>query len=240
MLPSPPPPGIAPIFPLNGPAWSLFYEMVANVFYVAFFRYLSVRRLILLVSLGAFAICISALIFGEVGGGALVGRADLYTGGVARVGFSFFAGVLMCRLYRAGHLPSVKFSSASLILLTLACALIFDPRGARPLYDLLLVVIGFPILLAGAVHTEPRRWTVAFTALGIVSYPIYATHEFVLKVAHRALELLSQAGTPIPPLVSGLIIGSILFVIGWILDRSFDQPSRRWLAARFIRKQHPV
>ncbi len=41
--------GFGEIFPLNGPAWSLFFEYIANLLYVLFIRKLSTHRLALLV-----------------------------------------------------------------------------------------------------------------------------------------------------------------------------------------------
>jgi peptidoglycan/LPS O-acetylase OafA/YrhL len=236
MLPSVPPSGVTTIFPLNGPAWSLFYEMLANMVYAAIFPVLTLRRLIMLVVLGFFAVALSAYFFGSLSGGALVGYPDVYTGGLVRVWFSFFAGVLLCRIYRSGHLPKVRMQGAWLLPASVACLFFVDPVEARPVYDLMLVVVVFPLLVALAVQVEPRRGVRAFTFLGVVSYPIYATHELCLKLLDRSLKSLGDIEIPISAPMFALALLAVLSLIGWYLDRLFDQPVRRWLTARATRQ----
>ncbi|MBW8735443.1 MAG: acyltransferase, partial [Asticcacaulis sp.] len=103
-------------YPLNGPAWSLFYEYVANIAYAAGIRKLPNRALGVLVALGAVALVVLA-VFGKrgdvVGGWSL--DAEGIRIGLTRVVFPFFAGILLMRLGKRVKLPHA-FAVCSLLL----------------------------------------------------------------------------------------------------------------------------
>ena len=54
------------MFPTNGPAWSLFYEYIANIFYGLFLRKLSNKIIFILTIIAAFAV-VYLTVFGEAG-----------------------------------------------------------------------------------------------------------------------------------------------------------------------------
>ncbi|MCB0636755.1 MAG: acyltransferase, partial [Lewinella sp.] len=101
MLPVPPSleiRGWTEMYPLNGPAWSLFFEYIANIFYALFLRKASVRVLAVLVAISAAALVHLAVFGGHgdvIGGWALDG-AQLHVGFV-RLLYPFLAGLLLSR-----------------------------------------------------------------------------------------------------------------------------------------------
>ena len=92
--------GFGEIFPLNGPAWSLFFEYIANLLYVLFIRKLSTHRLALLVFAMAGALLGYALTneSGTLGAGWTFANGGFW-GGMLRVMFAFPAGLLLSRLW---------------------------------------------------------------------------------------------------------------------------------------------
>src|SRR5450432_1524263 len=82
--------------PLDGPAWSLFFEYIANILYALIVRRFSKTLLTIFVALAA---CLLAqhLIFGTQGdaiGGWTLDKTQLHIG-FARLLYPFFAGVLL-------------------------------------------------------------------------------------------------------------------------------------------------
>lgn len=100
--PSPPIPGShGSLYPLNAFAWSLAFEIVINLLYAFVFSYLRMRSLVLLILSSAAGLIFASLYFDSLDLGL---NWENWIGGVFRIGYSFFAGVLLCRLYRARHL----------------------------------------------------------------------------------------------------------------------------------------
>ncbi len=87
------------IHPLNGPAWSLFYEYLANIGYALVFRKLSVRWLAVLAACAA-ALLLEVALGGErralIGGWAL--DFDSIHVGFARLLYPILAGMLLMRV----------------------------------------------------------------------------------------------------------------------------------------------
>src|ERR1700712_5694113 len=105
--------------PLDGPAWSLFFEYIANILYAVGFRKLSNKALGMLVLLSA-ALLMHLAVFGPHGdviGGWAVDRTQLHIG-FARMLYPFFAGILLMRLGKRIHVKSA-FTVCSLLLVIL-------------------------------------------------------------------------------------------------------------------------
>lgn len=157
-LPTPPALSTAPdlLFPLDVPAWSLFYELVANAFFAALATRLVARSLAVIVGVGLLALVLMAW-HGVVLGGR--GYWDNTIAAPARIAFSFFLGVFLNR-YATGD--SRDGNLYLLFLLVLCGALmIFDPADYAQLYSLVVIVLiwlgsfswprayGFPVPGAG-------------------------------------------------------------------------------------------
>src|SRR6195952_4892738 len=92
--------------PLDGPAWSLFFEYVANILYALFIRKFSKTLLAIFVFLSA-CLLVQYLIMGTNGdviGGWALDKTQMHIG-FARVLYPFFAGMLLCRV---GKLIRIK------------------------------------------------------------------------------------------------------------------------------------
>ena len=223
--------------PLNGPAWSLFFEYIANFLYAIGLRKLSNRVLGLFVALAA-ALLIRLAVFGHHGD--VIGGWSLTTGGLyvgfARLLFPFFAGVLLMRLGR--RIPtSHPFAFSTLLLLVAFCLPRFG--GAQHphwngLYEALCIIVLFPITVmigAGEKRVDGSSIRVA-RFFGDLSYPLYITH-YPLIYIYTAWVIDKK----IPP-ARGAAWGAVLLVaavtIAYACLKLYDEPVRRWLSRRFM------
>lgn len=200
-------------FPLVGPAWSLFSELVANLVFALVARHLRAAALAGLLALGAGLLVFVRLSLGDLDVGSSV--SHLWAG-PARVIWSFFAGVAVYRLwlrYRPPELPIVVCAVALLVMFSLP-------------YELAWVLAGFPLVIYLGASSEPRGPLAALCEwLGLASYGAYVLHK-------PLIEALRAAGvhTDGPPVA--LAICLVATLIALILDRVYDQPVRRWLERR--------
>ena len=103
--------------PLDGPAWSLFFEYIANILYALGLRKLSKRALSVFVFLAGIFL-LQFAVFGRGGdliGGWALSAKELHVD-FARLLFPFFAGILLNRLETSIQLKAA-FGISSLLLL---------------------------------------------------------------------------------------------------------------------------
>lgn len=231
--------GNGEIFPLNGPAWSLFFEYVANVVYGLLLFRLSTRGLSLLVALLGAGLCWYALSDASGYGMISVGWTFAGTnvpGALLRLFFPFTAGMLMARLYRPapGGLRRRGGFEWGCLLLPLLFAVPALPawRGLHinGLYELACIALAFPcVLLAGASSRPSFAWSAALCrVLGRLSYPLYAVHYPVMYLFYAWL-----LGTGVRewadawPAVLLVVTASLL--LAWLSSALWDEPIRRFL-----------
>ncbi|MBW8746508.1 MAG: acyltransferase [Acidobacteria bacterium] len=231
--------GWSEMHPLDGPAWSLFFEYVANIAYAIGLRKLSNRVLAILVLLAGIFLG-QVAIFGPRGdliGGWSINAAQLHIG-FARLLFPFLAGMLLMRVGKRIH-TRAPFGICTLLLVA-GLAL---PRfgGAQHLwvngiYDLLCVVVLFPIIVAiGAGEKRVDGPSIRIARFfGDLSYPLYITH-YPLIYIYTAWVVQDK----VPP-ARGAIWGVVLVIaavsIAYACLKLYDEPVRRWLSRRFLSK----
>jgi peptidoglycan/LPS O-acetylase OafA/YrhL len=211
MLPNPSVDPAAPLFQLDAPCWSLFFELVVNLVYAVSWRlWTTPRLLVLVVALGAVTLWIGG---GDQGWNGLTAPY-----GLLRVLFAFPAGVLIYRFRRLGQrLPRVP----SWALLFSMAVLLTQPW--RP-FSQIAVVIGFPLLVLLGANSEPARWwRPGFAEAGDISYAVYAVHLPLLDAAHEWAPKLHLSGHA---LAVGLLVTAALVPVGMIADRFYDGPTR--------------
>lgn len=209
------------IFPLNNPAWSLFYEIVANVVYAVSLRHTRIDPRVW-VWTAAVGLCVAAYALGASPGW---GR-DNYPGGFPRVFFSFFAGVVICRMRsRLAGLPRVDWK---IVVLLVVAMLVMPQFAGHQLYWLACALIAVPILVAlGARCTiEPgSRLHRVSTYLGLLSYPVYCVHYPLLMVWSALVPLEGRFFAAATAYFAAAI------VVAHMTMRHVDEPVRQWLSA---------
>ena len=160
-----------PLFSMNLPQWSLFIELVANALHLLLLRRLSSS------ALAAIAVVCGVVL-------ATTGQLDWYHDGASgdvvlgllRAGRAYPLGIILSREQgRLTKLPKVAWWGAPVTFL----GAILVP-ATLPISDQLaeqLVCLAFPVvLIMGVAATVPHRRAPAMTWLGMISFPLYATH----------------------------------------------------------------
>ncbi|MER8742530.1 acyltransferase [Mesorhizobium sp. M1004] len=226
------------IFPLNPASWSLFFELIVNIAYVAVFFLLTKRVLSTLIAVSLVLLVVVSIIAGTLDFGM---TGSTIISGLPRVCFSFFLGVLLCRSmtrYQSG-LGFLRrgWWVEGAIALTLIVFAIAPAGGARVAYDLACVVFVFPALVVvGTIAQTAPRLSGLYGWLGRISYPIYIIHTPLLMIiagAGKAAAIDPFAHHP----WFGIVMAVSVIVIADIATRLYDEPLRRFLQRLMLRKR---
>ena len=223
--------------PLDGPAWSLFFEYIANILYAAGVRKLSNKALGVLVFLAG-CFLLQYAVFGPRGdmiGGWAMDTTQQHIG-FARLLYPFFAGVLLMRLGKRIH------SRYAFILCSLLLVVIFSlPRFGGPrhlwvngLYEGFCIIALFPLIVAmGAGENVTTGLPLRVCKfLGGVSYPLYITH-YPLIYVYTAW--IAKGGvTSLFAALAGALLLFASIVIAYACLKLYDEPVRAWLSRRYL------
>lgn len=230
MLPTPPPLSIWPDapFPLVGPAWSLFFELVANLAFALFIRRLNFRVLAVIMAVNAVFIAITAFMIGKLDSGFAWSN---FAGGFVRVGYAFFAGVLVYRLRAHWTAPTLPaWAAFGLLLIVFAV----PAHGVwRPAFDTIAAILLMPALVAMAANAAVSGAARAVCAfMGLLSYGFY-----VLQVPVR--DWLAIVVVHIPGRSAQLhgafdvaFVAAVTIAAAWILNYVYDVPVRNMLSRK--------
>jgi peptidoglycan/LPS O-acetylase OafA/YrhL len=229
--------GWGEMHPLNGPAWSLFFEYVGNILYASGVRKLSHRALGVLVFLAALFMAHYA-IFGAQGdliGGWSITPTQLHIG-FARLLFPFFAGILLMRLGRRIHMRGTFLPCSLLLMMVLSFPRLGGPTHLweNGLYEALCVLLLFPLIVAmgaGESLAEGRSLRVA-RFFGDLSYPLYITH-YPLVYLYTTWVVQSHASRTSAVLV-GAATSVAAITIAYASLKLYDEPVRRWLSRKLL------
>lgn len=158
------------VFPLNGPQFSLFFEMFVNIVWAALLITLP-QRLYLIICAILIPLAAACLIYG-FGGDT---TANFWMG-FPRVICSFFVGVVVANLFSKAWEPGVfgRRLFIAILLMTAALVILPIPMGR---YATIWIIVVSPILVVlGAKQNLPSRLKAAATFSGTLSYPIYTLH----------------------------------------------------------------
>src|ERR1700735_626614 len=167
--------------PLDGPGWSLFFEYVANILYAIGLRKLSKTALAVFVLIAA-AVLIQYSVTcksGDMTGGWSLNEEQLRIG-FTRLLYPFFAGLLLSRVVKPGHINNAFLLCSVLLLVVFCVPRIGDPQHAwsNGLFESLSIIFVFPFVVylgaSGVLKGVKENKICKF--LGDISYPIYITH----------------------------------------------------------------
>lgn len=230
-IPNPLPPTSVPVFPLNGPAWSLFFEVVINFVYVAFRPWLTNRVMAAMLGVSFLVLAITAVHFKSLNVGA---DSVTFIGGAARVTFSFFMGVFVFR-ERAkliAFLSGITVHATIPLLLTLAILAVrvgYD-GPLRIVYDLVAIGLLMPTIVVLGAKSQPNvRWHATFNFLGVTSYAIYCLHSPLIQLYYVFQRRLGVESPQVQPW-AGIAILVVVVIVSKFVDDYYDVPVRRWIA----------
>ena len=235
--------GNGEMFPLNGPAWSLFFEYIGNILYALFLRRLSDKALLALVialgaALGCFAI-FDVSGYGSIGVGWTIDTVNVL-GGALRMLFPFTAGLLLSRRLRL-----VRVKGAFWICSVLLAAFLFVPfiSGSTPilwngLFEIFCIAVVFPLIvwLGASGQTTDAFSTRVCKFLGDLSFPLYITHYPFMYLFYSWL-IKTERYTFAETWQVALCVYAWNVLVAIVCLKCYDEPVRKWLAARFINKQ---
>jgi peptidoglycan/LPS O-acetylase OafA/YrhL len=233
-LPTPPAISFDPtfLFPVNPVSWSLFCEIFVNILYALFMVRMGLRSLIwIIIAFGAALLVEKAAL--SVDAFPAIGPWLVLVDGIPRSLFSFFAGVIIYRLA-----PN-RTQAGSLIIIVLLVAIFALNFGGnlQPIYDLIIIMVVFPALLLFASLTKvDGRQSQVYVLLGTISYPMYVIHmPIVLWVSAIFPRVVGVGLASLAPW-SGLALIGVIALVSFLLDRTYDQPVRRWLKMVTVRE----
>jgi peptidoglycan/LPS O-acetylase OafA/YrhL len=212
------------LFGFNAPAWSLFWEYVANIFYAFVLYKVGRRSLAALTILAAIGICIVSYRAGNLLGGW---SKDNFLDGGARVAFSFLAGLL---LYRSNWIIKNRLGFISLAVL-LFLAFIMPWTEWNWLTEALVILFYFPLLVSlGAGSILSDRWKKVCRFSGNISYPLYMTHYAAIWIFGNYFTSKNPPATEL----AYIIIAGIIFLvaIAYLTMKFYDIPLRRYLTEK--------
>ena len=232
--------GWGEMHPLDGPAWSLFFEYIGNILYAVLFRKFSNKVLGIFVLIFA-AMLINLTVFGPkgdvIGGWSL--NFEQMNIGFTRLLYPFFAGVLLSRLGKLIHIKGAFWVCSLLIVIIFSIPRLGDENSLwmNGLYESFCIIILFPIIVAigaGGQIKNPVSLKIC-KALGDISYPIYIIHYpliywYMAWIVDNKVTLKEGY-----PLGIGVLVASI--VIALLCLKFYDEPLRNRLTNKFLRRK---
>jgi peptidoglycan/LPS O-acetylase OafA/YrhL len=235
--------GWGEMHPLNGPAWSLFFEYIANILYAVLFRRFSNKVMTLFVVIFA-GMFINYTVFGPkgdvIGGWSL--NLEQMNVGFTRLLYPFFAGVLLSRLGKLIHIKGAFWICSLLITMLLAIPRIGDENTLwmNGIYESVCVILLFPLIVsigAGGELKNPFSLKIC-KLLGAISYPIYITH-YPLIYWYTAWVVDNKVTLKDGYMLGiGVLIASI--VLAYACLKLYDEPVRNWLQKKFQKRSVTV
>jgi peptidoglycan/LPS O-acetylase OafA/YrhL len=202
------------VFPLNGPQYSLFLEIVVNIFWS-----LLRSRFQPWLSLIIFAGCLASLPIVGLGGD----EAATFWTGFPRVGASFFAGVLVYHFERK-YFRTTDLQPAFWFFATLMAIIFYYPNSLPLTVHIVWIALVSPlvVLTGSRVRLSEKFRSVALLA-GALSYPIYVLHYPIFTWMNGFYQFEAKHQNIYfegPLLFVGILIGSYLAL------KIFDEPLR--------------
>jgi Predicted acyltransferases len=228
--------GWGEMHPLNGPAWSLFFEYIANILYALIIRKFSNKLLAIFVFIAGSILIHLAVTSpnGDVIGGWSITPEQLHIG-FARLLYPFFAGLLLSRICKPGRINHAFFWCSLILLIILAMPRVGgDKLWINGLYDSLCIIFVFPFIvyLGASGNVKGKYSSKLCSFLGDISYPIYIVHYpfiymFTAWVTNTHVTLIEALPVGLLVLVSSI-------AVAYACVRLYDIPLRKWLAKKFM------
>jgi peptidoglycan/LPS O-acetylase OafA/YrhL len=212
------------LFSLNSPAWSLFWEYVANIFYaIVLFRF-SRHWLVIATVLAAIVLCIVGYNAGNLWAGF---NGKTFWTGAARISFSFLAGLLV---YRSKWIIRNKLGFTALSVLLLLAFVMPYAKGGW-IREAAVIIVYFPLLVALGAGVTLAPGSEKFCKFaGNLSYPLYMTHYAVIW----AFGNYYGSQKPDTTHLAIVVTSGVLIMVGfaYLVMVLYDMPIRSFLSSK--------
>ncbi|KQU53216.1 hypothetical protein ASG67_10425 [Sphingomonas sp. Leaf339] len=217
-------------FWINGPTWSLFFEVVASVLFGLLAYSITTRRIILVAGLSAFLMLVLNHHVGLFGFGW---TRKTMAAGFVRVCASFAIGLILQRLHSAGMLANG--GKRWWVAPVLVASFLFLPTYSEHsvFYDPAVVFGLYPLLILASAGSQDLYPSISKLS-GALSYPFYVVHIPLLSLIEHYLVTFGvklNGWTASSSLIASL-------AISWVLLRYYDEPVRTYLRRRFGSRRH--
>ena len=213
-------------YPLDGPVWSLFFELVANIA-LAVFLVRGPRRGPLVLCLGASLLAMIVYFAGHSSLEHAGSVADEFVYGFPRVGVAFSLGILLFVVRGRIRLRvDRRVVAAAVVLLCFVPAL---PGVWNPILDGVAILFVMPlIVLASGSETPVGHPDRVALWSGRISYPLYAIHYPFVRAAGV---LLIHHGLGVTVRLAAVAVLTLALVaLAAFFDRFYDRPVRARLS----------
>jgi peptidoglycan/LPS O-acetylase OafA/YrhL len=209
------------LFPLNGPQYSLFLEVVANIVWWMARRSAQLSTMIV-VSLA----CAATLIVIGIGGDT----TETFWYGFPHVGASFALGIAVYHLDK--RLPEWRgWPVAFWGLFAAMAALLFAPGEASFAVKLGWKCIIAPLLVLAAAHAKlGYRTSWLALQIGALSFPLYALHYPIFCWVNGFYRMVFGSRNA---LIEAPLIALVAITASLLALRFYDKPTRSYLTRKF-------
>ncbi|UII32852.1 acyltransferase [Fulvivirga ulvae] len=227
------------MFPLNGPAWTLFFEEIANISYALILRRLSNKMMSILVLI-AMGITVQYALTNPhgdiIGGWAIDDPAQLKIG-FTRLAFPFLAGILLARTVKVSKLKNSFLYTSILLITCLSVPRIGGHENfwQNGLYECFCLIVVFPFIVwMGASGEVTGKIAKLSKFLGDISYPIYITH---FPIVYIYMAWVSNNNYTLEESWPFAILTMIIsIIVAFVAMKLYDMPIRSWLKSKFLTK----
>lgn len=210
------------VFGLNAPAWSLFWEYIANIVYSLILVRLSRNFSAILTVIAAITLFAVAGIYGSTSGGW---DGSTFWHGGARIFYSFLAG--MC-IFRFNLIIKNKLGFPALTVMLILAFFVPWNKDWNWLTEPLIITLYFPLIImlgAGSLLKPSQQKICNFS--GRISYPLYITHYFAMW-SFGTYYATAKPSTETLLVVIPIII-AVQLVVAYASMKFYDLPIRKWL-----------
>jgi hypothetical protein len=158
--------------PLNGPAWTLLFEYIANILYAQVIQKFSKTALSLLVFIAG---CVTVHLAVTSPQGDIIGDWSLtpkqLSIGFTRLMYPFFAGLLLARMGISRHIKHAFLLCSLMIVVCLSIPRIggSERLWANGIYDSLCIIFIFPLIVfLGASGEVEGKYSCEFASFSVI------------------------------------------------------------------------